>query len=242
MAGFGEVAERVLDPQWTTIAGRTREWIHTGRLHAYMQSAVPTRTPGQVGVALVSVVGPAGAGGPSEESDTRSNVWVADDGRSRQERLDPGSGQVASVFVDDGVRRVEMPTSGRPRWAGDAGPNPPFWIGDPTLFLGLVRLTFEERIRHRGRPAVVAAAVRRGTAAGLMARFGPVVGGIAVGVTADVIIDEATGLALRYVARDGDGAVISIHEYTSITVGEPVDEELLACEFPLAGDRPAPGT
>lgn len=83
---------------------------------------------------------------------------------------------------------------------------------------------------HLGRSALFATARVRRSAEVLKRRFGPLLGRTLVGSAASVVFDAETGIVLRYVALDDDGAPIETREFTRLAVDEPIEDERFTFE------------
>ncbi|HEY6531403.1 MAG TPA: hypothetical protein VIY72_03810 [Acidimicrobiales bacterium] len=231
MADHGEVALRMLDPQWTTLHGTVRAWLHHGRIRRRLAERAEEMGGA---AAVIGVVASSARGGPmpAEETETVTRFWIERDGRSRYEFLAP-DGRVERTAIDDGRSSLVVPEHGQilrtERGQSSSGH---VWIGDPRVLVGNVRLRFGHDESVAGRAAVRVETVPVAGEREMFPRHLPLERGIISGAGGYAIVDVGSGLLLRYEVRDTEGRPISRHEFVTIEVDEPMPEETFTYEIP----------
>jgi outer membrane lipoprotein-sorting protein len=232
MADHGEVALRMLDPQWSTLQGTVRAWLHHGRIRRRVAESAEESGGVSSSVNLVAA-GPRRGPPPSEEIETVTRFWIERDGRSRIEVLSP-DGRVQRTMVDDGRSVLTVPEHGQ-IVRTDRRQSPVqtqgVWTGDPRALLGNVRLRFGREETVAGRPAVRLEAVRSAGERPVFLGGDPVARAVMT-AGGNATVDVATGLLLRFEARDADGRPLSRHEFVAIEVDEPIADDVFSCEIP----------
>lgn len=217
MANGADIGFRVLHPVWSTIQGTVRTRTDLERTRRALERDQPEH--GSAGM-VVAGIGGSGAEDPVVPStmDLVQDVWLDRVGRFRIETN-------GAALVGD----RDVVTHGHdPRWAVRS-PNEDtarVWLVDPGFDLfGMMEIEPDHPGEHLGRPVVFAHARLRESAERVRRRFGPLMGRTVVTSTASVVFDAETGIVLRYVALDDDGAPIETREFTQIVVDEPIEAE-----------------
>jgi outer membrane lipoprotein-sorting protein len=232
MADHGEVALRMLDPQWSTLQGTVRAWLNHGRIRRRMAESAEEYGGAIASVNLVAA-GPRTGPPPSDEVETVTRFWIERDGRSRIEVLSP-DGRVQRTMVDDGRSVLTVPEQGQIVRTDRRQPpvqTQGVWTGDPRSLLANVRLRFGREETVAGRPAVRLEAVRSAGERPVFLGGDPVARAVMTS-GGNATVDVATGLLLRFEARDADGRPLSRHEFVAIEVDEPIADDVFSCQIP----------
>lgn len=219
----------MLDPQWTTLHGTVRTWLHHGRIRRRMAES----SDGGVSSSVTLVFGASGPGGfaPPEETETVVRFWLERDGRSRFETV-ADDGHIQHIAIDDGRSVLLVPEHGPVMRVERNQYSQGTWIGDPRTLIANVRLRFGHDETVAGRAAVRVEPLPAAEHGDTLRGVDPVARSVMTAGGGYALVDVVSGLLLRYEAQDADGRPISRHEFVTLEVDEPIPDDVFGYDVP----------